>query len=1018
MRTPGLSPDGSKIVFSYDSDLWIVSSNGGTAYRLTAMDGNELYPRFSPDGKWIAFSSSQGGNSDVFLIPVSGGKIRQLTFHDSQDSVDSWSWDSKYIYFTSMRHNNFSSYKVNREGGTPVRIFKNFFNTVHNVVEDPGSPALYFTDTWESLRFASRKGYKGDYNPDIKSYDPETGELISHTKYIGKDLWHSVDRDGNIYFASDEGTNEYNLHVLKDGKKITLTKFKDSIKYPQVCADGSKVVFEKGYRLFLYDTKKRSVSGVKIDLYENNKLKLTKDFNISGKISYFDISPDGKKIAFVSRGELFVSDIKGEFVKKMGTDPEGRVIEVKWLSNSRSLFYNQTKDGYLNLFRFENGKEVEITAGTVNDRNISLSSKRDKAVYLSGKRFIKVLDLKSFKTEIVAEDELWGFYNSTPRFSPDDKFIVFTAYRNFEQDIILYDLRNKKKINITNSGVTESRPFWSPDGKYLFFEADRFKPQYPRGGIASKIYALPLMRFSDKFRSDKWDELFKKEIKAEKGKKDKIKKPAPAINVSIDYDRMEKRWEQISPSSGSQSGPVVYKDGEKLIVLYVSDHEGGGYHLYKTTMDPFKKLETKKIKSPVGYNYLICKSGKKYYLLRNGKIGILDMKGNKFTPIKMNYRFRRNLHDEFYQMFYETWANLEINFYDEKFHGVNWSKMKEKYSKLLPELTSRSDLKLLINDMLGELNSSHLGFYSNGDEEKTFHKMHTSETGIMFDNRDPYKVFYVLRYSPADKKEINLKRGDILESVNGVTVDTSMNREFYFSLPSLEKELKLIFRRGETRIAINIHPVSNREIKKFMYDKWIDNNQKRVNRKSDKKIAYVHMKDMGVSELKSFIIDMTTEWYKKDALILDLRYNRGGNVHDDVLNFLSQKAYSYWKYRGGEYAPQPNFAPSSKPIVMLLNQQSLSDAEMTGAGFKELKLGKIVGTETYRWIIFTSGKSLVDGSFYRLPSWGCYTLDKKDLEKTGVKPDIYIKNTLKDRLEGKDPQLDKAIEIILDQLKK
>ena len=177
-------------------------------------------------------------------------------------------------------------------------------------------------------------------------------------------------------------------------------------------------------------------------------------------------------------------------------------------------------------------------------------------------------------------------------------------------------------------------------------------------------------------------------------------------------------------------------------------------------------------------------------------------------------------------------------------------------------------------------------------------------------------------------------------------------------------------------------------------------------------------KDMGTSELNNFLIDMTTEWYKRDALILDLRYNRGGNVHDAVLNFLSQKAYSYWKYRGGKYGPQPNFAPSSKPIVLLLNQQSLSDAEMTGAGFRELKLGKIVGTETYRWLIFTSRKSLVDGSFYRLPSWGCYTLGKEDIETTGVKPDIYIKNTLKDKISGNDPQLDKAIEIILKQLKK
>lgn len=405
-------------------------------------------------------------------------------------------------------------------------------------------------------------------------------------------------------------------------------------------------------------------------------------------------------------------------------------------------------------------------------------------------------------------------------------------------------------------------------------------------------------------------------------------------------------------------------------------------------------------------------------MLRKGDIGSLDLKGNKFTPLKMNFRFRRNLQDEFAQMFGETWANLEINFYDEKFHGLDWKKMRDKYSFYLPYLTSRSDLKLLINDMLGELNSSHLGFYSNGDEEKTYHKMYSSETGIIFDKQEPYKVDYVLKFSPADKKEITLQKGDILKSVNGILVDRSVNREFYFSQPSIENEIELTFNRGVNEFSVKIHPVGNRTINSCYYDEWIETNQKRVDRKSDNRIAYVYMKNMGGSELNNFLIDMTTEWYKKDALILDLRYNTGGNVHDEVLNFLSQKSYSLWKYRGGKYAPQPGFAPSSKPIVLLLNEQSLSDAEMTASGFKALKLGKIVGTESYRWIIFTSGKALVDGSYYRLPSWGCYTLDKKDLEKTGVKPDIYIKNTLKDRISGNDPQLDKAIEIILNQLKK
>jgi tricorn protease len=226
----------------------------------------------------------------------------------------------------------------------------------------------------------------------------------------------------------------------------------------------------------------------------------------------------------------------------------------------------------------------------------------------------------------------------------------------------------------------------------------------------------------------------------------------------------------------------------------------------------------------------------------------------------------------------------------------------------------------------------------------------------------------------------------------------------------------LTFNRSGKEHQVMLHPISYSAQRNLLYDEWMDQRQSIVNKATSEKVAYVHMKNMGGGELDHFLEEMVSEWYRRDALILDLRYNTGGNVHDAVLQFLSQRPYLQWKYREGALTTQPNFTPAAKPIVLLINEQSLSDAEMTTAGFKELGLGTVIGTETYRWIIFTSGKGLVDGSFYRLPSWGCYTLDGKNLEKTGVSPDIYVKNTFKDRLEQKDPQLDRAITEILRQL--
>jgi C-terminal processing protease CtpA/Prc len=251
--------------------------------------------------------------------------------------------------------------------------------------------------------------------------------------------------------------------------------------------------------------------------------------------------------------------------------------------------------------------------------------------------------------------------------------------------------------------------------------------------------------------------------------------------------------------------------------------------------------------------------------------------------------------------------------------------------------------------------------------------------------------------------------------VNNEQIDPAANRNEYFTLPSRDGEINLRFDRNGKSIDVRLHPEAS--LVNYFYDDWIDRNQARVDKESKGRIAYSCMKNMGDEELESFIIDMTRELNDKDGLILDLRYNTGGNVHDKVLQFLSQRSYLQWKYRQGSFTPQPNFAPSDKPIVLLINEQSLSDAEMTAQGFKALKLGTIIGNESYHWIIFTGGSQLVDGSFVRMPAWGCYTLDGKDLEHTGVAPDIKVINSFVDKMENRDPQIDRAVQEIMKQLK-
>lgn len=1027
---PCISPDGKTVVFTYDGDLWQVATEGGMALRLTGMQGEESRAKFSPDGKWIAFTGSQSGNQDVYVIPAGGGEVRQLTYHEAYDHVDNWSWDSQTIYFTSNRYSRFSGHKVSVNGGTPVRLFNNYFHTVHNMAEHP-SGELFFSETGESKGQAYRKKYKGAYNPEIQSYSAKTGAFKKYTSYEGKDMWPIIDKNGKIYFVSDEGNSEYNLYTFENEVKTPLTQFTTSIRFPVVSADGSSVVFEKDFQIFVYDTKSKATRKISIQAISNSIAEKEKDFDVKDKIEAFDVADDGMKIAFVSRGELFVSDIKGKIIQQLKTNPLGRVMEAKWLADNKTIIFTQTAStGFTNLFTIPadgKGAEKQLTQDAQNNRDLTLSIDRSKGVYLSGRNEVRLIDLRTFQSQTIVKEEIWGFQNSTPYISPNNEYILFTAKKNFEEDIFIFNLLTKTLINLTNTGITETAPYWSPDGKYIYFTSNRFRPAYPYGLGEGRIYRIPLEKIDSDFKSDKYSKLFeekpaeaakKEEDKSKSTKKEEPKPATPTIKTyTLNLDGIMERIELVSPNFGTQSNAQVFQKDDKTWVVYGSNHDESKFNLWLTTYEPFEKPKTEKIEGAATGGVDIIKASDKFYALLNGAIHTLNLESKKAEKIDIAFTFRRNLKDEFNQMFIETWANVKENFYNETFHGLNWEAERDEYAAYLKFVRTRADLRVLITNLLGELNSSHTGFTSNGDEEKTFYTTRTQATGIVFDQQNPYTVSSIVRNSVADKKGKNIQPGDVLVSVNGEAVNPSQNREYYFTNPSLDSEITLEFKRGATTYTTKLHPQSFFEVNDLLYDEWIAANQKRVDEKGNKRIAYVYMKNMGQGELEKFIIDMNSEAYNRDALILDLRYNTGGNVHDNVLQFLSQRPYLKWRYREGEYTVQPNFTPSGKPIVLLTNEQSLSDAEMTAAGFKELKLGKIIGTETYRWIIFTSGKGLVDGSFYRLPSWGCYTLDGKNLELTGVAPDIFVPMDFKDRLEGRDPQIDKAIEEIMKELK-
>ena len=495
--------------------------------------------------------------------------------------------------------------------------------------------------------------------------------------------------------------------------------------------------------------------------------------------------------------------------------------------------------------------------------------------------------------------------------------------------------------------------------------------------------------------------------------KDKKDKPKKDSTVSIDFKNIHERLTRVG-RDGFQGSPYIFSSKGKDYLLYLSMGSGAPGVVCLEISDPEAKPKT--IKDLRGGAFF--SSADALYCLSSGAIYKVNPGAASATKTEVKKDVEVVLDDEFRQMFYETWGVLEQNYYDVNFHGADWPAVRDYYASLLPYVRTRANLRTLITDLLGELNSSHLGFTSNGSEEKNETRIRSYGTGILFDNASPYKVAGILADSPADRLGVDVRKGDELVAVNGVRVDKNVNREKYFTGAVQKDEIGLTFKRGGKEIETKVHTTSSQALKALAYKEWEEQRADIVSKKTGDKVGYIHMRAMGGEDLESFLLKMHTEVFEKDALILDLRYNNGGNVHKEVIDFLRGQSHFEWAYRDFPRTSHPNVTPGDRPIVVLVNEHSLSDAEVTSNGIKTLGIAKLVGTETYRWIIFTSAVRLLDGSSCRMPAWGCYSvIDGSDLENTGVKPDIYVKNTFKDRLEGKDPQLDAAIAEILKEMR-
>ncbi|MCQ2147696.1 MAG: hypothetical protein MJZ16_09290 [Bacteroidales bacterium] len=841
---PSLSPDAKQIYFSYDGDIFSVPVAGGLATSVINLGGNENNPLVSPDGKWLAFSSDIMGNNDIYVMPLGGGKAVQLTYHEAPDVAISWSADSKYIYFESTRGSaRKTTYKVSINGGTPELLFDGYFNTIVNVVENPKTGEILFNESMESISFPTRKRYVGDHNPNIKSYNPKSKEYKELTSYIGKDTWPMVDKSGNIYYVSDEANLESNIvKYVKGGKPEQLTSFDKSVQYPTISADGSAIVFLKDYEINVLDPKTGKVSVPEIKIAESGAA-IKRQFS-EQKPSAAAVSPDGKKFALVIRGELYVSDAKCEYLQKLATPSNERVSEVAWAKDNKTIFYTRTNKGWTDLYKIagdNSSKEVAVYNSSANTKGLKVSNKKDKLAFIDGSKSVMLCNMESGSVEKIADAEFWSFQNYDISFSADDSYLAFDAMDRFESDIFVYSFKDKKLTNMTHSASTEGSMVFSPDEKNMYFLTNPTSSTFPKRTRAY-LYKLPLQRYETPFKSDKFDKLFADDAKksyapaaaksdAAASKKNSSKKaaaeqPKPETkkeskkdtSIVIDFNDIYKRMTRVE-RSGYQNNPYVFATKNKSLLFYTSSGDGQGGLYALDLSDPEAKPKQVTLKGGSGYGTFFS-SDNDLYALSGGTILKIDPNSLNGTAISVSKNVEKVLSDEFSQMFYETWAVLEQNYYDVNFHGADWYTVRDYYASLLPYVRTRENLRTVIADMLGELNSSHLGFTSTGAEETTATKTRTIETGIVFDNKNPYKVDRIIAYSPADKFEIDIRKGDELVAINGEKIDPSVNREKYLSSPVSADEVKFTFKRGGKEFDVKLHTTTFSAVKTLAYNEW------------------------------------------------------------------------------------------------------------------------------------------------------------------------------------------------------
>ena len=1036
LRYPSISPDGKEVAFSYKGDIYIVSSEGGQARQLTSNKAYDYTPIWSPDGKTIAFASDRYGNFDIYTVSVAGGAPKRITTHSAKDTPWTFTPDGKNILFTSLIQDPASSvlfpkgsmtelYSVNVGGGRPEQVL----GTPAEEVSFIGKTGAFLYQDCKGGENIWRKHHTSSITRDLWKY--EGGKHVKLTDFNGEDRSPRVSADGNTVYFLSERNGSFNVYSFKLDNPSKVDRLTNHNTHPVrflSVSDDDVICYAFDGDIYVKNpgkaAKKLNVS-VLSDFSDNGKAKI----DITGG-SDNALSSDGKQIAFVSRGEVFVTSTDHKIVKRITNTPEAEA-DVVFSPDGKTLAYASERDGLWNIYTAELSRKEDINfpnATSVVEKPLFKNPKIDRRApsfspdgkelaFIENRDRLMVMNLSSGKIRQITDgSQCFSTYGAFGyKWSPDGKWFTlsYSARNHYPYDDIgiVSAKGGESIINLTESGYTDGSPQWVLDGNAILFKSERYGMRnHASWGTLEDAMIVFLNRkaYEDWKMTDQEEELLKEVEKLDTASVNKSKKSA-SKDIVIELENIENRIVRLTPSSSKMGSIALSKDGKNL--YYQASYEAG-MSLWKYDL---KKGMPAKIGASSGA------------LKWNDKQDVLFVLGSSFSKMKKDAKTLESipvkteifvdLAAEREYMFNHVYRQEKERFYNKSMHGVDWEDMTVAYRKFLPYISNNYDFSELLSEYLGELNVSHTG--SGYRVLQGPDKAVTADLGLLYDldwKGDGLKVAEIIEMGPFDKASSQLEPGDVITAIDGEKI---VSGEDYFPLLDKKagKRTLVTFRKANgKKVDMVVLPISQADKNELLYKRWVKNCAEMVEKLSGGRLGYVHIKGMNDPSFRTVYSDILGKYNHCEGIVIDTRFNGGGRLHEDIEVLFSGVKYLTQEIRGKDACDMPS-RRYNKASIMIIGEANYSNAHGTPWVYKHKEMGLLVGKPVPGTMTSVNWETLQDPTLYfGIPVVGYRKADGGYLENDQLNPDIDVENTKELVVSGQDEQLEAAVKALLNQI--